>query len=535
MPNLRRLARLAPVALVLAVGAAGAVLPADAGSASSACQVSGSGEVAPVRIRSGDEVSVAVRMTATCADGQAADADIFLVLDRSGSMGRDGKLEAARAAGRLFVEGVDFARHQVGLVAFDSTALVVQGLTDNPERVLRAIEQIDVASMGTDVAEAIALADREMDLTARPATVRVLVLLTDGNSAQGPMLAAAAAAREKGTVIFAVALGGDADRSALGNVASSRDHLAVAGTAEELLAIYQRIASTIARYRLTNARLVVTPAGGAVYSAGSSLPSEPANLSPLVWRVPVLGEDPTEFTYRTRLNVVGEYPPAASLRVEYFDSDAAQREARLAALPSVMVLPPPEPLFLPVAVSRHCVSRRGGVDAVLAVDVSESMTGDKLHEAVRAAGGFVRRLDPRRDRAGVVAYSTEAHVAQALTADFGAVDTALVTLVTSPGTRIDRGLEAATSEVMRDRRAGAQPVIIVLSDGQQDVERSRAIGAAAIASESGILVYSIALGDDADFALLEAIAGDAARALVAREQGSLDRVFLQLAGLVRCN
>jgi uncharacterized protein YegL len=264
------------------------------------------------------------------------------------------------------------------------------------------------------------------------------------------------------------------------------------------------------------------------------VPAEPASQAPLVFRVPVLGEDPTEFTYRTRLTLQGSYPPVASARVEYFDSNQDAREARLDDLPAVEVLPPPDALYFPMVAARTCVRRIGGVDAVLAVDTSDSMTGQKLEEAIGASAQFVRKLDARRDRIAVVAYSEYATVAQPMTSNFGAVDSALVSLATSPGTRIDRGLEAATAEVLRLSRPGVQPVIVLLSDGRQDVERSRAVTAGSIAAESGVLVYTVALGDDADLELLAAVASDPSRALVARDPAGLGSLFAMLAAMVRC-
>lgn len=63
----------------------------------------------------------------------------MLVVDESGSMA-GAKLAAARVAAAAFVDGVDLAFDQVGLVGFASEARLAVGLTTDRARIAAAID-----------------------------------------------------------------------------------------------------------------------------------------------------------------------------------------------------------------------------------------------------------------------------------------------------------------------------------------------------------------------------------------------------------
>jgi Mg-chelatase subunit ChlD len=98
-------------------------------------------------------------MRADCPLSARGRADILLVVDHSHSMRDDGKLEAARAAVREFIDQVDFGRHRVGIMPFSDSAFVAQGLTVNREYLLLALANSGPAQGGTNIAGAINSAD----------------------------------------------------------------------------------------------------------------------------------------------------------------------------------------------------------------------------------------------------------------------------------------------------------------------------------------------------------------------------------------
>ncbi|HET8799113.1 MAG TPA: S8 family serine peptidase, partial [Thermoanaerobaculia bacterium] len=155
------------------------------------------------------------------------------VIDRSGSMSTDGKIEAARTAARFFAESA-YTNDQVGVVAFDDVSanrlapetLVVAG-THRPQ-IAGAITSIltgDTTSIGAGLNQALDLIEAD----AAPGNRWGLVLLSDGLENTAPFWEIGASPvrpRVESLVtshelkIHTVALGPDADQSLLAEIAS---------------------------------------------------------------------------------------------------------------------------------------------------------------------------------------------------------------------------------------------------------------------------------------------------------------------------
>jgi Mg-chelatase subunit ChlD len=496
----------------------------------------GSHEAAQRIVTAGASVEMVLTLRGDCPSGAGARADILLLLDRSRSMADEGKLEAAHRAVREFVGTVDFERHRMGLVPFTTEAYVLQTLTHDPQRVLDALDRSGAAEHATNIAEAITVAAAEFDSTARPGAVRVMVLLTDGRSNAQTMAAAAAAAMDVGTVMFAIGLGPDADQDALRLVASSREHVAYAPSPAELEAIYNRIAAIIQSFSVTDTWLTARQGLGSSYVAGSGDPDEPGGGHELSWWRPVVTAGGTTLHYRLRLSRVGRYRPIESTWADYIDGDGTRRRYTFPPMAEVEVIDPlVYKAYLPLSWQRGCVRALTGADVVLALDNSDSMRGQKLADAVGAAATFLRLLDPRHDQAAVVSYDATAAVRSGLTADWSALDRALGQITTGNGTRLDRGLTAATQVLLGSgRRAGNRPVIVLLSDGRQTEARADAVAAAEVARSAGIDVFAIGLGADADRSLLEAVAGSPSRAFFTPDASELERIYTAVGGVVAC-
>jgi Mg-chelatase subunit ChlD len=205
------------------------------------------------------------------------------------------------------------------------------------------------------------------------------------------------------------------------------------------------------------------------------------------------------------------------------------------ATPTVTPTPRPSALYLPITLRERCTKDKRHADIVLLLDTSSSMAGPKLAGAKAAAKVFVERLNLPADRAAIVAFSNEAHVAITLTADANALAAAIDGLEWRPGTRIDRGLLLAT-EVLAgpDHLAHNTPVIVLLTDGRQHESPELAEQAATAARDSGILIYAIGLGSDVDGPFLERIAGEAGRYFYAPTEADLIEIYEQLAHDIPC-
>jgi Mg-chelatase subunit ChlD len=197
----------------------------------------------------------------------------------------------------------------------------------------------------------------------------------------------------------------------------------------------------------------------------------------------------------------------------------------------------PRPLYLPFAQNWRCPAPRP-VDIILVMDVSSSMTGDKLAAAKQAAAHFVALFDLRagRDRAAVVSFDSEARVVQELTHSLADVAGGLAALAPTPGTRIDRGLSVAAAELTGPRRRlGADRAIVLLTDGRPVAGTETAtIDEGALARSVGIDIWAIGLGQDADPALLAQITGSSEKVLLAPQPADLEAVYREVAGGIVC-
>src|SRR5690242_18364138 len=113
----------------------------------------------------------------TIADfaGGSGPISTVLVIDRSGSMDENDKIEGAQDAARAFVEQMR-PGDQTELITFNQTSRVDERFTGSQDELLRAIDRID-ADGGTALYDSmVAGVDALKNMTGR----RALLLLTDG-------------------------------------------------------------------------------------------------------------------------------------------------------------------------------------------------------------------------------------------------------------------------------------------------------------------------------------------------------------------
>jgi len=134
---------------------------------------------------------------------------------------------------------------------------------------------------------------------------------------------------------------------------------------------------------------------------------------------------------------------------------------------------------------------------VLVMDVSESMDAtdvapDRLAAAEAAAKAFLDKLPPDF-RVGLATFAGEARLAVAPTQARREVVNALSALTTSRGTVIGDGLSVAL-DTIEEVREGGDAVAVLLSDGQDTGSSVTPREAAERASELGVPVFTILLG-----------------------------------------
>jgi len=185
--------------------------------------------------------------------------DVVLVIDASSSMqepaaGTPGtKLEAARAAARVFLERIDLGdgtagRDRAAIVSFNVAATRNSGLTDRRDGLSLALEGI-ASAQGTRIdlglrEAADVLGNRRAD------ALPVVILLSDGlqtGGDAGAVLAASEAVRDAAAdvVVFTIGLGAQIDVDLLRKVATSADGYYASPSAAQLEEIYQRISARL--------------------------------------------------------------------------------------------------------------------------------------------------------------------------------------------------------------------------------------------------------------------------------------------------
>ena len=139
-----------------------------------------------------------------------------------------------------------------------------------------------------------------------------------------------------------------------------------------------------------------------------------------------------------------------------------------------------------------------GIDIMLTMDLSSSMlsqdfTPDRLEETKRVASEFV--LKREFDRIGLVIFSGEAYTQSPLTSDHKIILEFLANLkcgVLQDGTAIGMGLATAVNRI-KDSPAKTK-IIILMTDGVNNLGYIKPDVAAGIAKSYGIKVYTIGVG-----------------------------------------
>ena len=202
--------------------------------------------------------------------------------------------------------------------------------------------------------------------------------------------------------------------------------------------------------------------------------------------------------------------------------------------PTATSTPTPADLYLPVVLNERCDPSQVRLDAVLLIDASTSMDGAKIDAAKAAARSFIGLLSLPEDQVGIVAFNHDAALMSPLVGDAAQAGAALDAIALDSGTRIDLGLQLAVAELGSPRhRAGAAPLIILVTDGQQDDQPERALQAAEAARLAGAMIFAIGLGGDVDGTFLTQIAGASERYLPAPTPADLAAIYAQVAVTVR--
>ena len=519
-----------------------------------ACTITGDRVAGPSTVVLGASAGVTLSLSADCPNSsRVLGADLLLIIDRSSSM-KGAKLETAVEAARSFVELLDLRYHRVGLVSFSGEATIDLPLGTDAGRMVDALTALRSGGE-TNISAAVIAARQHLQSEGRGEALPVVVLLTDGQvgTASDPRQPAREA-RGWGILFYTIGLGEDAARDLLLDISGDPSRTYMAPAPSELFPIYRKILRQVLT-SLAGSLIISEPmVGGLDLLPGSALPDALVSDQGLQWSRTLLPRTGITLSYRVTAGRVGCRALSASSRADYTDADGIRRSyafpiptlcvvtatpsptpsptATRTATPTASPSAVPRPIFLPLL--NGCRMAANPVDVVVLLDTSSSMTGDKFSDAKGAARSFVALLDLRRDQGAVIGFSGSPVLAQGLTQNVAALQAAVDALSLGSGTRIDRALQAAVSELLGPRRrSGNQGVIVLLSDGAHSGSAADLRRSAAEARSLGAIVYAIGFGPDANRTELTSIAGPE-RTFMAVDGLALKRIYREIASSIPC-
>lgn len=193
-------------------------------------------------------------------------------------------------------------------------------------------------------------------------------------------------------------------------------------------------------------------------------------------------------------------------------------------------------LASPVLIDKSNPLNRKGIDIVLAIDASGSMRASGLSEARESRFETVQRvvksfiLKRLNDNVGIVLFGDFAFIASPVTYEKEVVVQMLSYLQTGmagDNTAIGEGIEQSIRALSFSK--AKTKVIILLSDGEHNSGRISPKDAVAIAQKQGIKIYTIAVGDDFNPALLREISSETGgRSYAAVNEEELSGVYEQI-------
>lgn len=193
-------------------------------------------------------------------------------------------------------------------------------------------------------------------------------------------------------------------------------------------------------------------------------------------------------------------------------------------------------LASPVLIDKSNPLNRKGIDIVLAIDASGSMRASGLSEVRESRFETVQRVVQAfiqkrlNDNVGVVLFGDFAFIASPVTYEKEIVAqmvSYLQTGMAGDNTAIGEGIEQSIRALSFSK--AKTKVIILLSDGEHNSGRISPKDAVAIAQEKGIKIYTIAVGDDFDPALLQEISSETGgKSYAAANEEELSGVYAQI-------
>ncbi|MDV6376986.1 IPT/TIG domain-containing protein [Sporosarcina sp. GW1-11] len=246
--------------------------------------------------------------------------DVILIIDKSGSMSADNRMNAAKVAAKEFIDLMDLTKHKVGIVDFDTNAYSFP-LTDDKNAAKNYVDTIQLGGT-TNTGDAVRLAT-SMLKNKRPEAQPTIVIMSDGAANSTPdALAASRTAKDAGITFYSIALLGPNDSTdsapnilLKGMSTSSETHYFVLGSIG-LSDVYKKIVEQIGLASAYNVTITDTISSEFELVKGSykdHIPQPTVSGNTIQWFISELKTKELSFTYQVRSKsdaAIGKYPVA---------------------------------------------------------------------------------------------------------------------------------------------------------------------------------------------------------------------------------
>lgn len=553
-------------------------------SVKSGCEIVGDKTAAPGAVTLGGDVDVTLTVGGACASSQLA-ADIAIIVDQSMSTNAFHSIQ--RSVDDL-IDQIDPSTDQLVIQPGDGSRL-----TNNVQLLRRMLRRLQGGDATWSLATTIDQTERELfSARARRDAKKVVIYVlasegipVDKNTQpwqiqyfRQQITRAGGQLKHRGVEAFGIWMGTAADGAkklvgqsgqgerTLHDLVTDDSHFIKSRSEKQLATLYEQIVQRIKPTTLLRELTIVdTVPDNMPYRPSSAEPPAVVTGARLEWRfqnVPLTGAG---VRFKVRPTTIGRWPTNTEAYADYIDytgkaghlvfpipqvdvlsvptatptdeptsTTAPTATPTRTATATVTPTPTPSDLYFPITLAERCDPSQVHVDAVLLVDSSTSMDGPKIDAAKAAARSFIGLLNLGNDQVAIVAFNHAATLMTPLTTDPAAAGAALDAITLASGTRIDLGLTTAMAELGGSRhRAGSVPLVILVTDGQQEEQPELAIQAADAARQAGAVLFAIGLGGDVDALFLERLAGSADHYLPAPTPADLAALYAQVAVTVR--
>ncbi|MEO8083424.1 MAG: VWA domain-containing protein [Ardenticatenales bacterium] len=550
----------------------------------SGCEIVGDKTAAPGTVVLGNDVDITLSVHGACASSQLS-ADIAIVLDQS--MSTNAFHSVQRSVDDL-IDQLDPSTDQLVIQPGNGTRL-----TNNVQLLRRMLRRLQGGDATWSLADTIDQTERELfSARARRDAKKVVIYVlasegipVDKNTQpwqvqylRQQVTRAGGQLKHRGVEAFGIWMGTAADGAkkivgqsgqgerTLHDLVTDDSHFIKSRSEKQLASLYEQIVQRIKPTTLLRSLTIVdTVPDNMPYRPSSAEPPAVVTGARLEWRlqnVPLTGAG---VTFKVRPTTIGRWPTNTEAYADYVDytgkpghlvfpipqvdvlslptatpteeptsTTAPTATATRTATATVTPTPTPSDLYFPITLAERCDPSKVHVDAVLLIDSSASMEGAKLDAAKAAARSFIAQLNLGNDQVAIVAFNHDATLMTPLVADAAVASAALDAIALASGTRIDLGLQLAMAELQSGRQhAGSVPLVILVTDGQQEVQPELAILAADAARQAGTSLFAIGLGGDVDHDFLTRLAGSADHYLLAPTPTDLAALYAQVAVTVR--